>query len=257
MRPHHLPPGVVGHSRTALTSSYAVIPPEGVLESRIPGISGTKIRILATPAIGANFAQMLLEIAQEGASTSLGEDGIEHFLYATEGEIELTCSGEHRVLAPGEYLFVAPGERFSFRNISGAGASLVWLKKRYQPLAGTAPPQSFFGDQRWVERVNKHTEGRFWQHLLPDDDPAFDMAMNILSFAPGTYFPMIETHIMQHGLYMLQGQGMYLLGNNDWHECWSRDFIWMGPFCPQFFIATGWAETQYLLFKDVNRDIAL
>jgi hypothetical protein len=56
--------------------------------------------------------------------------------------------------------------------------------------------------------------------------------------------------IMQHGLYMLQGQGIYLLGTEDWHECWTGDFIWMGSFCPQFFIATGWEEAQYLRFKN-------
>jgi (S)-ureidoglycine aminohydrolase len=83
-----------------------------------------------------------------------------------------------------------------------------------------------------------------------------DMEVNILSFEPGTYFPFVETHIMEHGLYMLEGQGLYLLGR-EWHECWAGDFIWMGPYVPQQFYATGWGETAYLLYKDVNRDVEL
>ncbi len=78
--------------------------------------------------------------------------------------------------------------------------------------------------------------------------------MNILSFAPGAHFPDVETHINEHGLVMLEGQGMYLL-DQDWHEVWQGDFIWMGPYCPQLFYPTGWTPSAYLLYKDVNRDV--
>ena len=80
------------------------------------------------------------------------------------------------------------------------------------------------------------------------------MNVNILGFLPGNYFPYVETHIMEHGLYMLEGQGLYLLGG-DWHEVQPDDFIWMGPYCPQHFYCTGWSEAAYLLYKDVNRDV--
>ena len=53
---------------------------------------------------------------------------------------------------------------------------------------------------------------------------------------------------------MLSGQGMYLLGRT-WHEVWKDDFIWMGPYCPQQFYPTGWEDSAYLLYKDVNRDV--
>ncbi len=253
-KPLILPPGVAGHRRCHLTSHYSILPPEGVLESRIPGIEKTVIRILAAPSIGANFVQMLWEIKPGGRSSDLGEPGIEAFAYVLSGEVSVVTDVGQSILRAGDYAYIAPGASFSFENATDGEARVVWLRKRYQILSDVALPASFFGATSSVERVNKHTSGRFWQHLLPDHDTSFDMAMNILSFAPGTYFPMIETHIMQHGLYMLQGQGMYQLGNEDWHECWTGDFIWMGPFCPQFFIATGWEEAQYLLFKDVNRN---
>jgi (S)-ureidoglycine aminohydrolase len=55
---------------------------------------------------------------------------------------------------------------------------------------------------------------------------------------------------------MLEGQGLYLLGD-DWHEIWADDFIWMGPFCPQQFYPTGFGEAVYLLYKNMNRDVPL
>jgi (S)-ureidoglycine aminohydrolase len=107
-----------------------------------------------------------------------------------------------------------------------------------------------------VTHTLRHTIGRSWQHLLPEEDLRYDFAVNILHFRPGTHFAMVETHIMEHGLLMLAGQGMYLLGRT-WHEVWKDDFIWMGPYCPQQFYPTGWGDAAYLLYKDVNRDVDL
>ena len=92
------------------------------------------------------------------------------------------------------------------------------------------------------------------QHLIPYDiDVAYDLAFNLLNFDPGVYFGFVESHIMEHGLYMLEGSGIYWL-NGDYHEVQKDDFIYMAPYCPQFFYATGWVEGRYLIYKDVNRD---
>ncbi|HEY9568980.1 MAG TPA: hypothetical protein VIR38_12880, partial [Thalassobaculum sp.] len=136
----------------------------------------------------------------------------------------------------------------------GVAARAIWLRKPYESVAGIAPRAAFSGRRDDVPRLYKHTAGRAWQTLLGEADMAMDMEVNILSFAPGTYFPYVETHVMEHGLYMLEGQGLYLLGR-EWHECWAGDFIWMGPYVPQQFYATGWGESAYLLYKNVNRDV--
>lgn len=36
----------------------------------------------------------------------------------------------------------------------------------------------------------------------------FDMNMHILSFAPGASHGYIETHVQEHGAYILSGQGV-------------------------------------------------
>ena len=248
-----LPPGIFGHNRTMVTPHYAVMPPEGILESRLPGFARTKIRFHTSPAMGANFAQALLEMEDGGGTTTPLQDGLEHFLYVLDGTAEIVADGQARHLDAGGYAYIAAGRACAIRAMGGP-ARAIWIKRPYVPAEGIAPRASFFGHRRDVPKVNKHTRGRAWQTLLGEADLSMDMEINILSFEPGTYFPFVETHIMQHGLYMLEGQGLYLLGR-EWHECWAGDFIWMGAYVPQQFYATGWGETAYLLYKDVNRDV--
>jgi quercetin dioxygenase-like cupin family protein len=92
--------------------------------------------------------------------------------------------------------------------------------------------------------------GLILKTLLPDD-LAFDMAMNIFTFPPGFALPVIETHVMEHGLYFLEGQGLYYLGDT-WSEVKRGDFIWMGPYVPQSFYATSSVPSRYLYYKDVT-----
>ena len=55
---------------------------------------------------------------------------------------------------------------------------------------------------------------------------------------------------------MLQGQGVYYLGT-EWLEVLAGDFIWMGPYVPQSFYATGPTPSRYIYYKDVHRDVSL
>lgn len=252
-RPGILPPGIYGSNRTMVTPHYAVMPPEGILESRLPGFTGTRIRVQTSPAMGAAFTQALLEMAEGGGTASPRDDGLQQFLFVLSGDVTVTAGDMAWQLGAGGFAYVPAGTACGIRAEDGP-ARAIWLRKPYEAAPGIAPRAAFSGRRSDVPRLHKHTDGRAWQTLLGEADMAMDMEVNILSFAPGTYFPFVETHVMEHGLYMLEGQGLYLLGR-DWHECWVGDFIWMGPYVPQQFYATGWEETAYLLYKNVNRDV--
>ena len=81
----------------------------------------------------------------------------------------------------------------------------------------------------------------------------FDLAVNVFRFKPGATLPFVEAHFMEHGLLMLEGQGVYRLGES-WYPVRAGDVIWMAPFCPQWFVAMGTTPAAYLYYKDVNRD---
>lgn len=265
MRPVITPPpagkllaGAIGYNRGVVRPNYAFFPPEGVLNSRLPAYDRTDVRFLAAPVLGARFAQFTLDIAPGGGAIKpVSEPGVSHFYYGLSGEAVIRVDGHpDHALPRGGYAFVSPGTGFSIRNESGAPARVLGLRKRYQPI-DLPPPPVILSSIAEVPRTNwTGLEGRAFQHLLPFGDLRFDFEMNLMSFAPGTFFPAVETHIMEHGLYMMAGQGLYLLGE-EWHEIWEDDFIWMGAYVPQQFYPTGPDEAQYLLYKDMNRDVAV
>lgn len=249
------PPGIFARSRAVVTPNYAVMPPEGILASYLPGFAATTVRIQAAPQLGAKFAQMLLEIEPGGGTTTVRNDGLEHVFYLLSGNVSLKIDGRSHELEAHGYAYVPIGRSYEILAAGDDRARLIWIKKPYEAI-DLAPPETIVGHRSAItpHRVD-HEPGRYWLHLLPVDDLAFDMHVNILAFEPGVYFPYVETHIMEHGLYMLEGQMAYML-DGDLHEVEQDDFIWMGPFCPQFCIASGRQESACLLYKDVNRDIS-
>ncbi len=248
------PPGIFARSRGVVTSQYAVMPPEGILASALPGFTGTTVRIQTGPPMGARFAQMVLEIEPGGGTTTCRNDGLEHLFYLLSGSVTMTVGGQAHELTPHGYVYVPVGCAYEISAQGGGESRLIWIKRPYEQI-DLPVPDVIVGHRSEVPHDTVEDEpGRYWQRLLPTDDLAFDMHVNILSFQPGVYFPYVETHIMEHGLYMLEGQMLYMLAG-DLHEVEQHDFIWMGPFCPQFCVASGLEESAYLLYKDVNRDV--
>lgn len=252
--PSQVTPGAFAYGRGVVRRNYAVMPPEGILPSCLPAFEKTMVHFQAAPALGARFAQALLVIEPDGGTVAPVDDGLERFLYVLSGPVDLTVGGDAWEMTDEGYAYLPAGRPFTLRTRPGTPARVLELKRPYIAIDLPAP-DPLVSNRSAVEPVNHTgTQGRSWQHLLPLGDMRFDMEMNILSFAPGLYFPDIETHIMEHGLYMLEGHGLYLL-ENEWHEVWQGDFIWMGPYCPQQFYALGWETSAYLLYKDVNRDV--
>ena len=244
--------GLVGN-RSRVERNWALLAPEAVAESVLPEWEKTVAKIVASPAMGAAFAQYDLVLAAGGGTQhSLGE-GIEAFLFVFEGDIRCDVNGAGHSLGSGGFAYLKPGSRFLVN--APAGAHLLWLKKRHVPY-GTARPHDLVGNEREIPgETYMGMEGVILKTLLPSD-LAWDMAMNIFTFPPGASLPITETHVMEHGLVLLQGQGVYYLGR-EWMEVLAGDFIWMGPYVPQSFYATGTAPSRYIYYKDVHRDVVL
>lgn len=240
-------------SRVVVERNYAILPPEGIPASVLPGWTETEARILTSPPMGAGFAEYRLDVRSGGGADVPPGDGIEHFFYCLEGRATVTSDGLANTLGPGGYAYLAPGSGFSFG--AEKTSRLLWVKRRYEP-AGGEKPRPVFGNEADVEAepFMDVAELRL-KKLLPEEIP-FDMAMNVFTFPPGYSLPVIETHVMEHGLYMLEGQGLYYLGDR-WREVRAHDFIWMGPYCPQSFYATSSFPARYLYYKNVNRDVTL
>ncbi len=240
-------------SRAVVRRNYAILPPEGMATSVLPDWRDTVTRVLTAPAMGARFVQYLLEVAPGGGTEQTLRDDVQMFLYVLDGQAELSLNGKSHKLGAGGFAYGKPGAKFRLRAASAL--RLLWLKKVHVPF-GHARPTDLVGDDAAVRaETYMGIEGLLLKTLLPAD-LAFDMAMNIFTFPPGYSLPMIETHVMEHGLYFLPGQGLYYLGDT-WSEVMAGDFIWMGPYVPQSFYATSSTPSRYLYYKDVHRDVEL
>ena len=199
-------------SRTRVTPRYAVLPLEGIPFSRLPEWPQAQVRVLAGPAFGAGFAEYMLELPAGGSGAHAADGRIEFFFYVLSGSLTVKVEGRDHLLGEGGYAFVS--SKSSFRAEATEETRLLLLRKRYEEAAGVSPPcASLVGNQADVPASIYYGDpGARLQELLPND-LSFDMAMNIFTFETGHSLPVTETHVMEHGLYMLQGKGVYFLGD--------------------------------------------
>jgi (S)-ureidoglycine aminohydrolase len=251
--------------RAIFTDAYAVIPrtvQRDIVTSRLPHWTGTRAWVLARPLSGfaETFAQLILRLDPGGGSDRPEPRAdAEAVLFVTEGAVEVELNGRrHPDLDPGSYVYIPPGTDWRLRNAGGAPATLHWIRKAYEAVPGIDPPDPVVSHDREVAPVSMaHAEGRWATTMFVDpDDPRHDMHVNIVTFQPGGSIPFPETHVMEHGLYILAGTGVYLL-NRDWIEVGAGDFLWLRAFCPQACYAGGPGPFRYLLYKDVNRHMPL
>ncbi|SIN68703.1 bifunctional allantoicase/(S)-ureidoglycine aminohydrolase [Agromyces cerinus] len=250
--------------RAIVTEAYTVIP-KGVLRdivtSNLPGFTATRSWILARPIAGfaTTFSQLIVEIAPGGgAERPEQEAGVEGVVFVTSGELSLVLEGEPHVLQAGGYAYLAAGTAWSIANAGVGATSFHWIRKAYERVDGIPAPASFVTRDQDVEpREMPGTNGAWATTRFVDpDDLAHDMHVNIVTFQPGGTLPFAETHVMEHGLFVLEGKGVYRL-NDDWVEVEAGDFMWLRAFCPQACYAGGPGPFRYLLYKDVNRQIRL
>ena len=256
-----LPPqSALTTDRARFTEAYAVLPARtlsDITASFLPGWTGMRMWVLARPLSGfaETFSQYVVEVAPGGGSEAPEADpGAEAVLFVVDGAPVLTLDGAEHRLEPGSYAFLPPGTRWALHNPSEATAAFHWVRKAYEPAAGLDVPPAFVTREQDVAPIAMPDTGGAWSttRFVDVADLRHDMHVNIVTFEPGGSIPFPETHVMEHGLYVLEGKGVYLL-NQDWVEVEAGDFMWLRAFCPQACYAGGPGRFRYLLYKDVNR----
>ena len=239
-----------GQTRTRIAARHALIAPDGHVRSNVPGITGAATVIVISEAMGATFAQLLVTF-ETGGRAELPANGVEAAGYFETGGGTRTIGREKKRCEGGAFFFAPAGQAWSI-TAPKRGTRVTLFQKKFVPLAGAAAPKAIIGDASRVkgEPFLGDPDARL-QVLLPDV-PSFDLAMNIFTYKSGATLPFVETHIMEHGLLMLAGQGVYRL-EDSWYPVAAGDVIWMAPYCPQWFVAMGKQSASYLYYKDVNR----
>ncbi|MGX4801998.1 bifunctional allantoicase/(S)-ureidoglycine aminohydrolase [Bradyrhizobium guangdongense] len=269
-RTYHIPQGGLPpqtdllSGRAVFTTAYAVIPgsvQRDIVVSYLPHWDNTRVWVLARPLSGfaETFSHYLMEIAPAGGSDiPEPEKDAEGALFVVGGQVILKLAGKESELTAGGFAYIPPGCAWGLRNRGRAPAQLHWIRKLYQRVPGLADPEPIVTNEQSIAPTPMpDTEGRWATTRFVDPaDLRHDMHVTIVTFEPGATIPFAETHVMEHGLYVLEGKAVYRL-NRDWVEVEAGDYMWLRAFCPQACYAGGPGRFRYLLYKDVNRHMNL
>jgi (S)-ureidoglycine aminohydrolase len=237
----------LGHTRSSLQPDHLLQTPDTFVRVALPGISGGAAIVHTAPALGAAFTQYTVELQPGGL---IAPSSRQRFVFVVEGSVYLSEDAVTHALTQDSYAYLPSSSR---KTIAADSASrLVVIEKPYKLLADTQEPQVLVGDEFAVPPQPLMGDASLQVRSLLPDDPSFDFAVNTMTYDPGASLSMVEIHVMEHGLLMLEGGGIYRLGDR-WYPVIKGDFIWMAPYCPQWFGALGKTPAKYLIYKDSNR----
>jgi (S)-ureidoglycine aminohydrolase len=245
---------ITSHCRCInVPGSYMIFPRANRVVHHLPGFEGILAQVLSTPQHGARFMEYELLVESNGHTIGHRNEGLEQFFFVLEGRVQFNFEGQTHKMTQGSFTWLPPNVAYALKSDSDSLSRLVWIRRRYIEADEIAIPALIVAHESDVRA--DPTDTYMEQHLTPYEQSGFDMGINLQVFDPGAYFSFVEAHVMEHGLYMLYGRGLYWL-NHNLIEVEKDDYIYMAPFCPQFFYSTGWEKSAYLLYKDVNRDYA-
>lgn len=240
-----------GFTRSVVERDHALITPESRVWSGTPGWTGTQTAHLVSPAfpMGAEFT-MYLATMQNGVFQSdvKSHPQLERFVFVIEGNLQVTSvEGDlNLALKPDDFAFFPPG----YEHTLASGDAKLVVYERQHIAADTTPA---FHHGSTSEKPNIETPGEIFKlkKCLPEQ-MEYDFNIHVMDFEPGEYLNVKEVHYNQHGLLLLEGQGIYRLGER-WYPVQAGDAIWMGPFVPQWYGALGKKRSRYILYKDTYR----
>jgi len=237
----------LGQTRSSHQRNHLLLTPDTFVRTALPGMKNACAIVHVGPALGAGFTEYAAEFEPKG---ELGNTSAQRFLYVMEGAVTVETEGKRHELGARGYSYLPEG--FSHRVVAKKKSRVAVVEKRYQVGEKIMPPRQLVSSEDAVSPHALDGDSDLQVKCLLPDEPQFDFAMNIMVYQPGASLRMVEMHVMEHGLIMLEGSGIYRLGES-WYPVAAGDFIWMGPWCPQWFGAIGKVPAKYLIYKDWNR----
>jgi (S)-ureidoglycine aminohydrolase len=237
----------LGLTRSSHQRDHLLLTADTFVRTMLPGMKACAAIVHAGPAMGASFTEYTAEFEPGGV---LGSTSAQRFLYVIEGAVNLELNGQRSDLGPRGYAYLPEG--LAHRVVATKISRAAVIEKLYRPVRTVEPPAAIVSSEDAVSphALNDDPDLQV-KCLLPDEVP-FDFAVNTMVYQPGAALSQVEMHVMEHGLIMLEGGGIYRLGDS-WYSVTAGDFIWMAPWCPQWFGAIGKVPARYLIYKDWNR----
>ena len=250
--------------RAVFTDAYAVIPRgtmRDIVTSFLPFWDDTRVWVIARPLSGfaETFSHYIVEVQPGGGSDRPELNAqAQAALFVTAGQVEITHGGQTHILGEGGFAFLPAGSEWVLKNTSSKPATFHWIRKSFEEVSGLDRPDAIFTSDQDIAPTPMPDTNDTWAttRFMDPNDLRYDFHVTVVTFQPGGVIPFLETHVMEHGLYVLEGKAAYRL-NQDWVEVEAGDYMWLRAFCPQACYAGGPGPFRYLLYKDVNRHMKL
>ncbi len=237
----------LGLTRSAQQPNHLLLTPDTFVRTALPGMKACSAIVHAGPAMGAGFTEYTAEFEAQG---EMGGTLAQRFIYVIEGQVKVELRGKAAELGPRGYAFLPQG--LPHRVVAAKASRVAVIEKLYQSLDAVNAPDLILANEDSVASHPLDDDPALQVKCLLPDEPSFDFAVNTMVYQPGAALSVVEMHVMEHGLMMLEGGGIYRLGDC-WYPVSAGDFIWMAPWCPQWFGAIGKVPAKYLIYKDWNR----
>ena len=237
----------LGRTRSSQQANHLLLTADTFVRTTLPGMKACSAIVHVGPALGARFTEYTAEFEAGG---ELGGTPAQRFIFVIEGGVNLELDGKASVLSTRGYAFLPQG--VPHRVVATKASRVAVIEKLYEALDSVAPPQLIISNEDAVSSHPLGDDPSLQVKCLLPEEMSFDCAVNTMVYQPGASLSMVEMHVMEHGLIMLEGGGIYRLGDS-WYPVTAGDFIWMGPWCPQWFGAIGKVPAKYLIYKDWNR----
>jgi (S)-ureidoglycine aminohydrolase len=237
----------LGETRSAQRHNHLLLTGDTFVRTALPGMKNCAAVVHAGPAMGAKFTQYTAEFEFSG---ELGETPAQRLIYVVDGHLTIEVEGRKHELKKHGYVYLPEATSHHVSAASVTRAAVI--EKRYQSLASVERPAPIVSSENSIANHPLNDDPDLQVKCLLPDTMSFDFAVNTMVYQPGAALSMVEMHVMEHGLLMLEGGGIYRLGDS-WYPVTAGDFIWMAPWCPQWFGAIGKKPAKYLIYKDWNR----
>lgn len=248
--------GILESRSVIKRGDYALLDVDGLVQNDVPGFENTDVSILGSPLLGCQFVDYYVTVHPGGKLTGMGGDGVQTFLFIKDGEVIVETKDGDKSIKDGGYIYLPADQVLKFENKGDEKAVGYLYKRRYEPLEGFDMPEMVVGNIHELEYWNhEDMENVHVTDLLPAaEDMGFDFNFHILSFDPGASHGFLETHIQEHSAWLIEGRGVYNLGN-EWMPVEEGDYIYMGPYTIQGAYGVGKdTPLTYIYSKDCNRD---
>ena len=237
----------LGQTRSSHQRNHLLLTPDTFVRTTLPGMKNASAIVHVGPAFGAAFTEYTAEFEAKG---ELGNTSAQRFIYVMDGAVALEIKSKRHELGPRGYAYLPEG--ISHKIVAKTKSRAAVVEKTYEPVEKLQAPGLIVSSEDSVSSHALDGDSDLQVKCLLPDEPQFDFAVNTMVYQPGAALSMVEMHVMEHGLIMLEGGGIYRLGD-DWYPVTAGDFIWMGPWCPQWFGAIGKSPAKYLIYKNWNR----